>query len=134
MIVPTQPRVQSKPHSLAKTTELCLILSLKKPNAIRIGRIMLRTSEEDPALTIHFHGRYSKAKLDDLSTCKWLPTWFQPRDGNIYHKGGILSSSHTAYTNNNTEEIIHESNIICHDLKLTKDWKLSADSARRCHI
>jgi hypothetical protein len=95
---------------------------------------MLRTSDEDPKLTVHWFGHHTETNVSKLSKATWQPCWLQPRNDVIYYKGGILHSEHTPYTNDNTGQEILESNIICHDIKLTKDWKMTADSARRCTI
>ena len=95
---------------------------------------MLRTSEEDPALTVHWFGHIKPAKFDKMEKSLWRPTWFQPKDARIYYAAGILHSEHVPYTNVNTSTNVRESDVICWDLKLTKDWHMNIDSAHRCLI
>ena len=95
---------------------------------------MLQTSEDDPVLTLHWWGNMNVIELDRVSKVKWYPCWFQPRNAKIYYKGGKEVGQHVAYTNLLTEETIHESDIICYDLKLKGNWTMRAESADRCLI
>ena len=131
---PLEKRVTSKRECTAKTTDLALIYTPEASSPFRIARIMTRTSTTNPEITVHWHGNKEHLPVESIGTFKCRPSWYQNTDKRNYYLEGRLSSTHSPYTSLITGECLHESNIICQDLKLTKGWHLTSDSARRCLV
>ena len=139
---PSTPIVRSKSEAEPGTTNLCLIYLVGNSQPIRLARIMLETTEDNPSLTVHWHGSRDDLDVEDLAKKLIFPMWFMPNliNPKLYYLSGRQHSSHVQYDNRLTKEPVHQSDIICANLTMKKKTKqnsgekLTADSVRRCII
>jgi hypothetical protein len=105
-------------------TDLAFFHMPDSDKPLRFGRVITRSNENNANLVVHWCGHFKPAKIENIFKCKWLTAWIQPRDEMIYYQRGRLHHDHMPYSNVHTAEIVLNSNIICSNMKLTKDFQL----------